>query len=242
MLTGAGRYGHPIYTNIRYPFPVDPPAVPDANPTGDHRRGFTLPTGTGWDDAERVLLRFDGVESAYQVWLNGADIGVGKGSRLAHEFDVTDHLRPGENTLAVRVHQFSDASYLEDQDQWWLPGIFRDVALLARPAGGVDDAWVQAEYDHVTGRGTLTPELAVAPEGYPLRLEIPELGVDAVWQSPRDVTALQVGEVHPWSAEEPRRYEVLIHSQGSACSPGSARCGSPGTSSWSTAARSSSAG
>lgn len=214
VLAGEGRYGRPIYTNIRYPFPVDPPSVPDANPTGDHRLEFTLPAGGGWDDADRVLLRFDGVESAYQVWLNGSEVGVGKGSRLVHEFDVTDHLHPGENTLAVRVHQFSDASYLEDQDQWWLPGIFRDVTLLARPAGGVHDVWLQAAYDHVTGDGQLTTELDVGPESYPVRLEIPELGVSTVWESPADVAALDVGAVEPWSAEDPRRYDVLIHSQG----------------------------
>ena len=81
-----GRYGRPIYTNMRYPFPIDPPHVPDENPTGDHRRIFELPN---WS-SERVLLRFDGVESVYRVWLNGTEIGVGKGSRLVQEFDVTD--------------------------------------------------------------------------------------------------------------------------------------------------------
>ena len=94
-----GGYGRPIYTNVRYPFPVDPPYVPDDNPTGDYRRSFQLPQ---WD-VERVLLRFDGVESIYRIWLNGEEIGVGKGSRLVQEFDVSDVVRPGQNVIMVRV-------------------------------------------------------------------------------------------------------------------------------------------
>ena len=118
---GAPPYGRPQYTNVQFPFPIDPPHVPDENPVGDHRRTFDRPD---WDVA-RVLLRFDGVESVYRVVLNGTEIGVGKGSRLVQEFDVTGPLQPGTNELVVRVHQWSSASYLEDQDQWWLPGIFR---------------------------------------------------------------------------------------------------------------------
>jgi len=83
------------------------------------------------------VLRFDGVESCARVWLNGTDIGEFKGSRLPHEFAVGHLLKPSGNVLAVRVHQWSAGSYLEDQDQWWLPGIFRDVTLLHRPPGSV---------------------------------------------------------------------------------------------------------
>lgn len=154
VLTDDGRYGRPIYTNIMFPFPLDPPNVPDANPTGDYRRSFELPDG--FAEAERVLLRFDGVESRYKVWVNGTEIGIGSGSRLVQEFDVTDAVTSGVNVLAVRVHQWSAASYLEDQDQWWLPGIFREVTLLARPAGGIDDVWVTADFDAETVTGTLT--------------------------------------------------------------------------------------
>ena len=150
VLNGVGvpgqvrdRYGRPIYTNVRYPFPVDPPYVPDDdNPTGDYRRSFQLPE---WD-VERVLLRFDGVESIYRVWLNGAEIGVGKGSRLVQEFDVTGMVRAGPNVIMVRVSQWSSGCYLEDQDQWWLPGIFRSVTLLGRPAGAIDDVWLRTSW------------------------------------------------------------------------------------------------
>lgn len=214
VLQGDGGYGRPIYTNVNYPFPIDPPFVPDENPTGDYRRTFTLPGDGAWSGAERILLRLDGVESAYRLWVNGTEVGVGKGSRLVHEFDITAHLQPGENQLAVRVHQWSDASYLEDQDQWWLPGIFRDVMLLARPAGGIDDVWVRADYDHVTGHGALDLELAAAPEAFPVAVTVPDLGIEHRWDGPADVAPIPVGDVEPWSAEVPRCYEVVLAARG----------------------------
>ncbi len=166
------RYGRPIYTNVRYPFPVDPPYVPDDNPTGDYRRSFQLPD---WD-VERVLLRFDGVESIYRVWLNGAEIGVGKGSRLVQEFDVTGVVRAGTNVILVRVSQWSSGSYLEDQDQWWLPGIFRSVTLLGRPAGAIDDVWLRTSWQS-DGTGLIEAELTASPAAFPITIEIPELSV-----------------------------------------------------------------
>lgn len=214
VLHGDGSYGRPWYTNVQYPFPVDPPHVPTENPTGDHRRRFTVPDEPGWRDADRVLLRFDGVESTYRVWLNGHEVGVGKGSRLVHEFDVTDALRTGENVLVVRVHQWSSASYLEDQDQWWLPGIFREVTLLARPSGRVEDVWLRADYDHTSGTGSLVPELAAPVAAYPVTLSLPELGVEQVWERPEDVLPVDVGPVEPWSAEHPRRYEAVLEATG----------------------------
>ncbi|WP_331714771.1 glycoside hydrolase family 2 TIM barrel-domain containing protein [Auraticoccus cholistanensis] len=212
VLRPDGAWGRPIYTNVQYPIPVDPPHVPDENPTGDHRRWVDVPAG--WSEAERVVLRFDGVESMYRVWVNGAEVGVSTGSRLATEFDVTDHVRPGEpNLVAVRVHQWSAATYLEDQDQWWLPGIFRDVTLIARPAGGITDVWLRAGYDGTatgTGAGTLTVELDAAPDAFPVRVRIEELGVDETWQDAGQVAPLTVAEVEPWSAEKPRLYTVQV--------------------------------
>ncbi|MEU0407695.1 glycoside hydrolase family 2 TIM barrel-domain containing protein [Streptomyces griseorubiginosus] len=208
VLEGDGAYGRPIYTNVQYPFPIDPPHVPDENPTGDYRRHFDLPAD--WSDAERVLLRFDGVESLFRVWVNGVEIGSATGSRLAHEFDVTSAVRPGDNVIAVRVHQWSAASYLEDQDQWWLPGIFRDVTLLARPAGGVEDVWLRTGYDH--GRGRIDPEVTADAAAFPVTLRIPELGVERVWATPADVAPLDIADVEPWSAERPRLYDVTVSS------------------------------
>ena len=216
VLQGDGRYGRPSYTNVQFPFPVDPPFTPDANPTGDHRRWFTLPED--FRGAESVLLRFDGVESRYRVWLNGEPVGWGAGSRLTQEFDVSGLVRPGENLLVVRVHQWSASSYLEDQDQWWLPGIFRDVTLLARPHGGIDDVWLQADFDAATGRGLVTPQVVAPDSAYPVTLSVPDLDVHVTWQSPGDVAPVDVARVEPWSAEVPRLYAATVASAGEAIS------------------------
>jgi beta-galactosidase len=187
-------YGSPAYTNVRYPFPVDPPRVPDENPTGDYRRSFVLPRG--WEGM-RTLLRFDGVDSCARVWLNGSEVGVTSGSRLAAEFDVSALIRAdASNMLAVRVHQWSSGSYLEDQDMWWLSGIFRDVTLLGRPQGSVSDYFVHADYDAALARATLRVDADVAA-----RVVVAELGIDvAAGQT------VMVQGAEPWSAESPRLY------------------------------------
>ena len=208
VLQGDGRYGLPAYTNVQYPFPIDPPRVPDENPTGDYRCRFELPAE--WSSLERILLRFDGVESTYRVWLNGREVGVGTGSRLMQEFDVTSFVEPGENVLVVRVHQWSAASYLEDQDQWWMPGIFRDVTLVGRPADGIDDVWVRSEYDHESRAGLVTVELQAAAPAYPVTVALPELDVEVIWESPDDVTPITIDRVEPWSADVPRLYEATV--------------------------------
>ncbi|RPE78587.1 MULTISPECIES: glycoside hydrolase family 2 TIM barrel-domain containing protein [unclassified Frondihabitans] len=226
VLGHDGRYGSPIYTNVQFPFPVDPPFVPDANPTGDYRRDFEIAGGQpegaaggsadgvdAWTAAATHLLRFDGVESTYKVWLNGVEIGTGAGSRLAQEFDVTGVLRPGRNTLAVRVHQWSAASYVEDQDQWWLPGIFREVTVVARPVGGLDDVWLRTGWS-VRDGGSLDPEIRADESAFPVRLTIAELGVDVTWVSPAEVVPLSVAGAEPWSAESPRLYEATVTSVG----------------------------
>ncbi|WP_166845248.1 glycoside hydrolase family 2 TIM barrel-domain containing protein [Isoptericola sp. BMS4] len=216
VLVGDGRHGRPIYTNVQFPFPVDPPHVPDENPTGDYRREVEIPAD--WAAGGRVLLRFDGVESFFRVWVNGEEVGSASGSRLAHELDVTDAVRPGTNTVAVRVVQWSAASYLEDQDQWWLPGIFRDVTLLHRPAGALDDVWLDADLDPATSEGVLVPELRADHAAFPVRLRVPELGVDVAWAAPGDVAPVAVGAVEPWSAEVPRLYDATVTSSGEAVS------------------------
>ncbi|MFJ9556361.1 glycoside hydrolase family 2 TIM barrel-domain containing protein [Nocardiopsis sp. NPDC101807] len=197
-------HGAPAYTNVVYPFPVDPPHVPDENPTGDHRREFDLPED--WPEGA-AALRFDGVDSCFRVWLNGVELGFSTGSRLAAEFDAGHLLRPGRNVLAVRVHQWSAASYLEDQDMWWLSGIFRDVTLTALPERGVGDVAVHASYDHENGTGVLRVDVAGSAEAL---VSVPELGlVDA----PAGVEHA-VGPVEPWTAEEPRLYDAVVAAPG----------------------------
>jgi beta-galactosidase len=206
VLQGDGTYGRPIYTNVQFPFPIDPPYVPDENPTGDYRRHFDVPAD--WSDAERVVLRFDGVESVFKLWVNGDEIGTASGSRLAHEFDVTSSVRPGDNVVAVRVHQWSAASYIEDQDQWWLPGIFRDVTVIARPAGGIEDVWLRTGFEN--GHGQVETEVTANAAAFPVTLRLPELGIEQVWATAADVAPLDVDGVEPWSAEQPRLYNVTV--------------------------------
>ncbi|MFF4910159.1 glycoside hydrolase family 2 TIM barrel-domain containing protein [Streptomyces sp. NPDC001260] len=201
VLQGDGAFGLPIYTNHLYPFPVDPPHVPTENPTGDHLRVFDLPAD--WPSEGGAVIRFDGVESCARVWLNGTDIGEFKGSRLPHEFAVGHLLQPTGNVLAVRVHQWSAGSYLEDQDQWWLPGIFRDVTLLHRPAGSALDFFVHASYDHGTGEGTLRVDSDV--DG---RVSVPALDIDV--ETGTTVTV----PVQPWSAEVPKLYDGELVTEG----------------------------
>jgi beta-galactosidase len=193
-------HGRPAYTNVRYPFPLDPPHVPDENPTGAYRRTFDLPAD--WSGGEAVL-RFLGVDSVYTAWLNGTELGWSTGSRLTTEFDVGPLLRPTGNVLDVRVRQWSPASYLEDQDMWWLSGIFRDVAVIARPAEAVDDFFVHASYDE--GAGVLRVETDA-----PARLDVPELGLlDVPAAGPH-----RLENIEPWSAEEPRLYAGVLRAGG----------------------------
>ncbi|HET6209815.1 MAG TPA: glycoside hydrolase family 2 TIM barrel-domain containing protein [Jatrophihabitans sp.] len=197
-------HGKPQYTNVRYPFPVEPPHVPDENPTGHYRRSFEL--DQVWPDA---VLRFDGVDSAFTVWCNGVELGWSTGSRLPAEFEVGPLLRPGRNLIAVRVHQWSSASYLEDQDMWWLSGIFREVSLLERPAGGLADLFVHADYQASTGTGTLTVHSPV-----PVTLSCSELGLhEAAANQPHSIENVQ-----PWTAETPRLYQLVVQAAGESAS------------------------
>ncbi|XP_020414127.1 uncharacterized protein LOC18785437 [Prunus persica] len=127
-------FDRPIYTNVVYPFPLDPPVVPVDNPTGCYRTYFHIPKE--WK-GRRILLHFEAVDSAFCAWLNGVPIGYSQDSRLPAEFEITDYCYPSDmdkkNVLAVQVFRWSDGSYLEDQDHWWLSGIHRDVLLLSKP-------------------------------------------------------------------------------------------------------------
>lgn len=192
-------HGDPGYTNVQFPFPVDPPFPPDANPIGDHRLHFDA----GEHFLAGALLRFDGVDNAADVWLNGELLGSTRGSRLATEFDVSQLLRQTGNVLVVRVAQYSATSYLEDQDMWWMPGIFRDVTLIARPPDAIRDIFVHADYADHTGT------LRVAVEGnLPVTVAVPELDVEA--GAGETVT---VSNVTGWTAEHPRRYDLTVSTE-----------------------------
>ncbi len=139
-------YGTPIYTNIKFPFDKNPPKIGgiNGNPVGSYIRTFTIPED--WDERE-IFIHFDGVSSAFYIWLNGEKIGYSQGSRTPAEFNLTKYLKTGENKLAVQVFRWCDGSYLEDQDGWRLSGIFRDVYLYATPKTQIQDFFVTTDLD-----------------------------------------------------------------------------------------------
>lgn len=219
-------YGKPNYTNVRYPIPLDPPHVPQENPVGIYRRNFNLPEG--WKGLP-VFLRFEGVCSAFYVFLNGKPVGMSKGSHLQHEFEVTQFLRKGGNTLAVQVFTWSDATYLEDQDMWRLNGIFREVTLVAVPPVHLRDVrlrtLLEAPYTEaqlkiaaVVRNSTKKPV-----EGLTLTAQLVDDGGETVFVETiaslitlpgreEEVYEAQIRVPAPrlWSAEEPNLYDLLL--------------------------------
>lgn len=196
---GNAPFGRPAYLNTNYPIPVpasdEDIVVPNENPTGCYRHTFEV--GKEFTDAKRVLLRFEGVDSFARVWFNGVELGWTKGSRLTSEFDVTSQLRSGRNVLAVAVNQWSDGTFLEDQDMWRMSGIFREVTLLARPHGGIDDLFVHASWD---GDAKL---LIDGPEG--ATVAIPELELATTCN-----TEVAIPDAQPWTAETPKLYDATV--------------------------------
>jgi beta-galactosidase/beta-glucuronidase len=218
-------YGRPNYTNAAYPYPVDPPHVPDDNPVGLYRTTFDLPEA--WS-GRRVFLNFDGVCSAFYVWVNGQLVGFGKCSHMPSEFDVTDHVRAGENLLAVQVFQWSDGSYLEDQDMWRLNGIFRDVSLFSTPPVHVRDVAIRTTFDaqYVDAVLDLTIKVrnhsAERAAGHSVGIRLCDGEGQTVAESRAEVPAVagdqEVASAHQmpvssprkWSAEEPNLYTLLL--------------------------------
>jgi beta-galactosidase len=211
-------YGVPIYTNTKYPFPTDEFRVPhDWNPVGSYRRSFTLPEEWSFspETGNNIFLHFEGVDSAFYVWINGELVGYSQGSRTAAEFEVSAYVRAGQNQIAVEVYRWSDASYLEDQDFWRLSGIYRDVYLWMAPAERLRNFEAIADYSAADGSGHL--RLKADIEG-PARLEVTLLdpeGRTLLRQiaSPLDgvaEAAMALGSVRPWSAEKPHLYDLLL--------------------------------
>jgi len=187
-------YGRPHYTNVQFPFPVDPPRVPTENPTGTYVRDFVI--GNDWN-GRQIRLRFEGVDSAFHVWINGKQVGFSKGSRLPAEFDITARIRPGLNQIAVQVVQWSDGTYMEDQDMWWLSGIFRDVCLIAMPATHIADIHVHAPVD---GKLKVNTTLAGDTVGCKVTTKLLDPTGQVVKPQPPRL----------WSAEDPYLYTLLV--------------------------------
>ncbi|MFN2340125.1 MAG: glycoside hydrolase family 2 TIM barrel-domain containing protein [Halanaerobium sp.] len=218
-------YDRPHYTNVNYPFPVDPPKVPSENPAGLYMREFYLSPDL---EGEQNLIRFEGVDSAFYLWLNGEYIGYSQGSRLAAEFDLSQHLNyGGKNVLAVKVIKWSDGSYLEDQDMWWLSGIYRDVYLYSQPFFQIEDFKIESEFKRKEELGILNCDLEVLsyqeyiPQGSKIKLNLYDQGVKTaaeVIELPElkktrlnnFKAELELADPTAWSAENPYLYQLEV--------------------------------
>ncbi len=218
-------YGTPIYTNIKHPFPAEPPHINRDNPTGSYRTGFEI--AKNWE-GKQVYIHFEGVQSAFYLWLNGMKVGYSQGSMTAAEFDLTPFLQEGHNTLAVEVYRWSDGSYLEDQDFWRLSGIYRDVYLMARPAMHVRDFFVTTELDQDYSNAVFDLRVSVRNAGMernrPKKLNISlrdkereilsqQLDINQSLNYQQDLTIqFQQEVIRPrlWSAEHPNLYSLIL--------------------------------
>ena len=225
-------YGYPIYRNTKYPFPYNPPYIDRDNPVGSYVRTFTVPSD--WKGG-RVILHFGGVYSGHQVWLNGKEVGYSEDSCLPSEFDITELLREGENSLAVRVFKWTDGSYLEDADHWGMAGIHREVLLLWRPEVAIYDFGIRTKFDkdYKTADLYIRPEISVHagvstknwkvsgmlydPSGIPVGQKM-EVLVDVILQEKypqRDLPRypfLEQTVENPlmWTAETPNLYTLVL--------------------------------
>ncbi len=216
----------PHYTNVQMPFSEHPPQVPAENPTGLYQRSFHVPAN--WQ-RRRTVLHFGGAESVLYVWLNGEFVGLSKDSRLPAEFDITPHLRSGENLLACAVVKWSDASFIEDQDQWWMGGLHREVYLYSTPATFIQDVQVRAEPDTDLSGGTLDVAITLGLEepllGFGGSVSVQLYGPDGQGIFPEPLPALPRSPTTPrtqlrfsasltavrlWSAEQPQLYTAVI--------------------------------
>lgn len=204
----------PIYTNIAYPFPVDPPFAPVENPTGWYTREFDVSDLSG-----SIYLRFEGVESAFHVFVNGVFAGYSVGSRLPAEFDITGLCRLGQNLISVMVYRYSVGSYMEDQDMWRLSGIFRDVYLIYRPSSHLWDVRIDSLLgtDLKTGILQVSGSMGKLEEGCnpTVSLELFDCTEKALIEhnlslSDGTFTFSTEMAVLPWTAETPNLYTLVV--------------------------------
>ncbi|MWC27519.1 glycoside hydrolase family 2 TIM barrel-domain containing protein [Paenibacillus sp. MMS18-CY102] len=212
-------YGKPQYVNTMYPWDghhdIRPPAVPeDDNPVGSYVKTFMLPEGM---QGKPVYISFQGVESAFYVWLNGEFVGYSEDSFTPSEFDLSPYIADGENKLAVEVYQRSTGAWLEDQDFWRFSGIFRDVYLYTVPQAHVRDLFVHAELDDTFELGSLRVELKLEGEAagrvaFELRDAAGLTVATAEAKEPGATVELtaSAGKVLPWSAERPYLYTLFV--------------------------------
>ena len=227
--TMQNLWDKPHYTNVQMPYENRPPLVPEENPTGVYRTEFVIPED--WDQ-RRVVLHFGGVENYLEVYLNGDFIGMSKDNRLPAEFDISGLVIRGSNTLAVRVLKWVDANYVEDQDQWWQAGIFRDVFLYSTDQAFLHDVYARADVDLESGDGLLDVEVQLGmsmeflPSGpesdFVVYVELKDLNREIVYFGEESVDwdfrksqyrakfRTRMPDCRLWSSEYPALYTLQI--------------------------------
>lgn len=208
-------YGKMHYSDLWYNFPINPPYVPTENPTGIYKRTFFVEES--YRD-KKIIIRFCGVDSAYHLWINGKEVGYSKVARNESEFDITDLIRVGEeNDVTVRVYQWSDGTYLEDQDMWWESGIFRDVELIGVPKDGINDYKVIADLDDEYKNGIFKVEAFLrTTKEVNVTFELVDAGENTVFT--KTVVAKEgkacidevIADVNHWTAETPYLYKLFM--------------------------------
>ena len=198
------------YTNIRYPFPFDPPYVPQDIPCGAYVHTFVYHKD---ENAPKALLNFEGVDSCFYVWINGSYVGYSQVSHMTSEFDITDLLQDGENTIAVLVMKWCDGSYLEDQDKFRMSGIFRDVYILKRPEQAISDYYIKTKIEDLFA----TVELDVkfySSANVKISIEDKNGAVVAVGSITEEGTAvLEIASPELWNTENPYLYKLILETE-----------------------------
>ena len=198
------------YTNIRYPFPFDPPYVPQDIPCGAYVHTFEYSRD---EKAPKAFLNFEGVDSCFYVWINGSYIGYSQVSHMTSEFDVTDVLQDGTNTVAVLVMKWCDGSYLEDQDKFRMSGIFRDVYILKRPKQAISDYHIKTRIEDMLAKVEIEMKF-YSPLNVKISIEDRNGAVVALGSIAEEGTAvLEIASPELWNTENPYLYKLILETE-----------------------------
>ena len=198
------------YTNIRYPFPFDPPYVPQDIPCGAYVHNFEYSRD---EKASKAFLNFEGVDSCFYVWINGSYIGYSQVSHMTSEFDVTDVLQDGTNTVAVLVMKWCDGSYLEDQDKFRMSGIFRDVYILKRPKQAISDYHIKTRIEDMLAKVEIEMKFYF-PLNVKISIEDRNGAVVAIGSIAEEGTAvLEIASPELWNTENPYLYKLILETE-----------------------------
>ena len=198
------------YTNIRYPFPFDPPYVPQDIPCGAYVHNFEYSRD---EKASKAFLNFEGVDSCFYVWINGSYVGYSQVSHMTSEFDVTDVLQDGTNTVAVLVMKWCDGSYLEDQDKFRMSGIFRDVYILKRPEQAISDYHIKSKIEDILAKVELEVKF-YSPTNVKISIEDKNGAVVALGSIDEEGTAvLEIASPELWNTENPYLYKLILETE-----------------------------